>query len=185
LRLNFATTVLHSPANALLFLMSKKEIKAILDSTLPAQQHGRVEVIQGLRKGYDIRSSVQNPLDMYLKRKQISFDQHFAGNKYFIDCRYGNIYCPRGMEMRDSNDGGSPDGGSKQQEAKDRARQARASIYGEIGKRMLDNVCCYGYALAGVDYENHPKGSHKMEKFREVLDDLAKHYKEQLKSPLR
>jgi len=157
--------------------MSKKEIKALLDSILPDEQHNRVEVIQGKRGGYDLKNKARDTLQYYHRKGWITDSQNKAGERLWHDYRIAGIYCPRGMEIKESVSGSSaPSNGERQQEARQRVRKAWESISGEIGKSMVFNVCCYSMPLKGVTYDNYDNSKSRMARFREAMDDLVCYY---------
>jgi hypothetical protein len=163
-------------------MATTKEINAIKADTIPEAQHAHIEVIisDPQRGGYELRRSVQIPLDLYKKREWITPDQWRAGDRLFKDYRYAGIYCPRGMELQEITSRGSLHGdGVKQQEARERVREAFKAVHGRIGQLMVLNVCCYGQALKGVVFDHYNNSNQKMARFCEALDDLVKFYDSQ------
>lgn len=153
-----------------------RETTALLNATVPEAQHSHLVVNRGERGGAEIRRKVVNILQYYERRRWITENQHNAGDRLCKDYYYAGIYCPKGFEMREVVDGSSGSNGEAQHEARERVRNAIASVHGNEAKQMVINVCCYGYALSDGTYNNYTVASSKMARFREALDDLAKFY---------
>jgi hypothetical protein len=133
-----------------------------------------IEKVESARGGVEFRAT-QNPLDYYLKRKNITVHEFRAGDRLFRDF---SVSGQTQSMIADLNPvkGGLKNYTQKQMDARDRWREAMASVDGLVGKLMVLNVCCYGYWLKDINY--NPYGpAQAMPRFKEALCCLIKHYK--------
>lgn len=128
-----------------------KEITAILEHTLPKEQHWYAQVQMGTRGGYNLRNAKKSsPIDRLFRARRIDLNQKAAGDRIERLAHDSGIYCPSGMAL------GERVGGSfercmtgRQVEAWEQYFDVSKEIQrwmGSEGLQAVIAVCVYGEA---------------------------------------
>lgn len=144
--------------------------------TPEAFAQGNYEVKTGKREGYEIRAT-QVPLDLYLKRNNITHDEYRAGTRLHADwCRSGQLQrMTANLSETTITQQQLLHASEIQREAYLSYREAMNSINGTMGKLMAYNVCCIGEWIKDINYMPY-KHDQAMPRFREALSDLVNFY---------
>lgn len=164
----------------------------VLDGSILTEarlKKGDVEIVEGTRGGISFKTTTI-PIDYYFKRSIISPMEYGAANRFFKDFYHAGMANHSGVNMdavRSANAGSFLPRSESQRDALTRWRDAVSAVHGAIGKKMIVNVCCYGYwlkdglpkkksELTGWDYAYYNDAAAAMSRFHEALSDLTRHY---------
>lgn len=133
-----------------------KETKAILEHTLPNEQHHSIDVIHGDRGGFClVRNSrfTNDPVGYYHAQGWITEKDKYAASRLANDSYKAGIYCPKGFELKERVDSTPSRGmGQSQLEARDRYFEAVSCINRLEWQRATVDVSCYGHWLKDLPY---------------------------------
>jgi hypothetical protein len=140
------------------------------------KKHGNVEMVEGERGGVSFKVA-QIPLDVYMARRVISYPEYYAGNRLFKDWTASGQ--SQGVTANLNPVRGSGKGMSNSQmEARDRWIKAVMAINGTVARKMVVDVCCYGYSLKDASYGHYKNVNQAMARLHEAFDDLIAHYQD-------
>lgn len=156
----------------------QREKKAVmLRAEIPEARHKWLVVSIAERGGIQITNTHEDPLREYRRRRLIDDRQVEAGLKLAGE---GAIYTSSGtidFERVMCSAGGRNCLTERQLMALDNFLDAMEQVSGDVGKRLLLDVCCLGYtlrALPSVPY--HRRSQDAFPRFLEALDELCYHY---------
>lgn len=127
--------------------------------------------------GQHIYNCAESPIDWLLARHIIEGYQHAAGERFRRDWEISGISPARAIELREKVDGGGMSLGisNGKLDAMNRVNRALGAL-NHISRVFVVEVCGEGKRLETVRVERVFSKHYVGPRFREALDDLARHY---------
>lgn len=156
----------------------QREKKAVLERAgVPRERHDWLRVAIAERGGIEIVNYHSDPLREYKRRRLIDDRQYDAGIRIAADWALFSATGSIDFDRIMSSSGGRSCLSERQAMALDRFDDAMDSVSGQIGKRLVLDVCCFGYTLSDIpSVHYHRRSRDAWPRLLEALDELCIHY---------